>query len=818
MAVTLSPLAGAGWQFFDNNGVPLAGGLLYSYYAGTSTFAPTYTSYLGNIQNSNPIVLDSSGRVTSEIWLTYAVGYKFVLQTASGVQIWSYDNIPTNTPIPFPNDAANISYEEGYTVTAGSFVIGSTYLISSIGSTDFTAIGASANQTGTYFTATGVGSGTGTAKLSRSVQSKLQESVSIEDFGASPSNTAAQNATALLAAEAAGFNYIYVPPGTFNVTGSTALTKKYVGPGVLNFSGIGAISFAGSGVNDLTLTGSFTQSEPLQMVIKIIAINQTGITGAPSPCDVYEYSLNGGVTWITTYGAYNPADDQVYTVQFGCNANVAYSSPAVPLGLGGTGVVAVFGSATGHTVGNSWAFTLTPNPQIVETHSGVITQNGVPIAGVSGVNGQNAFLGTGVFGNLNNAGGQLTAIGYKVLQDNTSGYANTAGGIYSMQNNTTGFNNTAWGGNSLYQNTSGTDNAAFGLYSLQSNLSGSGNVGCGSDSGGYNQDGDGNTSVGTQAMYQNTHGTENAAFGRYSLRGGTESFGNGTSQSYCTGIGAYSLYFGGGLFNTGLGHQAGYNNTGNYNTYLGAISGSTANQISGSYNVFIGYQSGQSASQTNTVNNCIAIGDNSYTTGSNAVAIGSGVNAPTNTVVIGNSLHGYVQPSTDAATNLGASSKRWNTVYAATGTINTSDGNQKTVIGSLNEKEQAVAKTIKGLFKTFQFNSAIAKKGASEARIHVGVIAQDVQAAFIAQGLDPTRYALFCSDTWYTYNNEVVEVDSNEMYEQTVYQVNGITVQPNEKNNYPENATKVTNLLPTTKVTQLGIRYDELLAFVISAI
>ena len=93
MTVNLSYLAGAGAQFFDNNGVPLSGGLLYTYSAGTTTPQATYTSNSGSIANSNPIVLDSSGRVTNEIWLTSGQTYKFVLQTASAVQIWSFDNI-----------------------------------------------------------------------------------------------------------------------------------------------------------------------------------------------------------------------------------------------------------------------------------------------------------------------------------------------------------------------------------------------------------------------------------------------------------------------------------------------------------------------------------------------------------------------------------------------------------------------------------------------------------------------------------------------------------------------------------------------------
>ena len=93
MAVNLSPLGGAGWQFFDNSGVPLAGGLLYSYEAGTTTPAPTYTTIAGNIANTNPIVLDAAGRPPSEIWLEGGIQFKLVLKTSTGVLLWTMDNI-----------------------------------------------------------------------------------------------------------------------------------------------------------------------------------------------------------------------------------------------------------------------------------------------------------------------------------------------------------------------------------------------------------------------------------------------------------------------------------------------------------------------------------------------------------------------------------------------------------------------------------------------------------------------------------------------------------------------------------------------------
>jgi len=92
MAVNLSPI-GNSEQFFDNNGVPLSGGLLYTYQAGSSTPLATYTDINGTIANPNPIVLNSSGRLNDEVWLTYGYNYKFVLQTSAAVTLGTYDNL-----------------------------------------------------------------------------------------------------------------------------------------------------------------------------------------------------------------------------------------------------------------------------------------------------------------------------------------------------------------------------------------------------------------------------------------------------------------------------------------------------------------------------------------------------------------------------------------------------------------------------------------------------------------------------------------------------------------------------------------------------
>jgi hypothetical protein len=92
MAVNLSPI-GNSEQFFDNNGIPLSGGLLYTYQAGSSTPLATYTDINATTANANPIVLNSSGRLDNEIWLTYGYNYKFVLKTSAAVTLGTYDNI-----------------------------------------------------------------------------------------------------------------------------------------------------------------------------------------------------------------------------------------------------------------------------------------------------------------------------------------------------------------------------------------------------------------------------------------------------------------------------------------------------------------------------------------------------------------------------------------------------------------------------------------------------------------------------------------------------------------------------------------------------
>ena len=93
MSVTLSPLAGAAAQFFDDNGVPLSGGKLYTYAAGTTTPKAAYTDYTGAQAHTNPIILDAAGRPPSEVWLTFGDAYKFILKDSNDTLVGTFDNI-----------------------------------------------------------------------------------------------------------------------------------------------------------------------------------------------------------------------------------------------------------------------------------------------------------------------------------------------------------------------------------------------------------------------------------------------------------------------------------------------------------------------------------------------------------------------------------------------------------------------------------------------------------------------------------------------------------------------------------------------------
>ena len=175
-------------------------------------------------------------------------------------------------------------------------------------------------------------------------------------------------------------------------------------------------------------------------------------------------------------------------------------------------------------------------------------------------------------------------------------------------------------------------------------------------------------------------------------------------------------------------------------------------------------------------------------------------------------------PSTNAGRDnqidLGSTSFRFDDIYATNSNIVTSDFNEKQDIASLTATEMLVGKRISALFKTFRWKDSVAERG-DNARTHTGVIAQDVQAAFTAEGLDAGDYALFISSTWWETQTEVPAVEA--VAEATDGDGNVTTEAVEAVDAYTRTDTYDTEAEApegATERTRLGIRYPELLSFV----
>jgi len=203
MTVNLSLFAGAGSQFFTDDGVPLSGGLLYTYVAGSTTPLTTYTSNVGVVTNSNPIVLDSAGRVPYEIWLLEGTVAKFILQDAQAVQIGSWDNIAGANDLTTTNAAITAVYANLANTTdaaKGDALIGFRQ----------------SNNSGLIANA-----------VAKTVHQKFQELVSVKDFGAIGDGTtndynAIQNAI-YYAQDNNGC--VYFPSGNYKVNTGLVFTE-----------------------------------------------------------------------------------------------------------------------------------------------------------------------------------------------------------------------------------------------------------------------------------------------------------------------------------------------------------------------------------------------------------------------------------------------------------------------------------------------------------------------------------------------------------------------------------------------------------------
>ena len=117
--------------------------------------------------------------------------------------------------------------------------------------------------------------------------------------------------------------------------------------------------------------------------------------------------------------------------------------------------------------------------------------------------------------------------------------------------------------------------------------------------------------------------------------------------------------------------------------------------------------------------------------------------------------------------------------------------------------------------RKFRWKDNVTEKG-DNARTHFGIIAQDLQDAFTAESLDASKYAMFCSDTWW---QKEIPIDAVKAVDEVKDEEGNITTHAVEaKDAYIQIDVKDEATTGYTEKTRLGVRYSELLAFIISAI
>ena len=188
--------------------------------------------------------------------------------------------------------------------TAGAFVVGRAYVITNLGNTVFTSIGAATNLVGTYFVATGAGSGSGTATPVATHLVAISSSTTVNAYSTDGGVTwTAGGALQLTSTTAISIAY-----GKYNGTG----TWVAIGTGGTScYSTNGGITWTAGGALPAGTWQSMTYGQG-----RFIAIATGGTATA--------YSDNRGATW--TAGGVLPASSTWTSIAYGDNKFVAVST------------------------------------------------------------------------------------------------------------------------------------------------------------------------------------------------------------------------------------------------------------------------------------------------------------------------------------------------------------------------------------------------------------------------------------------------------------------------------------------------------------
>jgi hypothetical protein len=753
MTVNLSALAGAGQQFFSDSGVPLAGGKLYSYVAGTTTPQATYTSASGSTAHSNPIVLNSAGRVaTGEIWLTAGSNYKFALYTSADVLITTWDNITSINGTGIASNAENVQYDPPFS-----------------------------------------------SSVSTTVEAKLAQSVSILDFGTNTVPGITDMSAALAAALQSG-KPIYIPSGTYYI--ATAAT--YAGSVVMYGDGDasiltsnGNLFSASNASNSMLRDFRITRKNNPATVIRAypnfaswtISTNGNGYMpgindddGAYAALTTAQKAETG--TWIQLTAAANNAGAMGNNISVenissnfgsiiiencnnvtvrGCRLRGERASASCIWIKNYQAVALGSPKATNIVIEGNTCFNASYNPISIDGTNGAVIANNICYA--SGETGIKLWQDqTGDPSNRGNLHTTLTGnYCYYCYEDGyniSSRYANSnadntyyvATGNAAVSNNSSGF--VIDGNYNVITGNTAQSNALDGFTSNDWYSTYSGN---------FALDNNQNNVVSGRHEFVN-NGENNTWIGNRVVRTGTKNgnafyFGNvGTLSLYSnTGVGTNSeiIYPAPGIPSASLGNVG--NGLPTTNSPLRPLTLQTATGTTASTNLTLGQEDAAGNSvkivfHPRSVNNAIDPSAEILT------LLGLGTPGAEDGLLylrtvlngtMGDKLfidgNGDTNAGVDNTYKLGTASYRWSVVYAGNGTINTSDEREKEQIQDIDAK--ALKAWEKVNYVQFKFKDAVVKKG-DGARWHFGLIAQRVKAAFESEGLDAFAYGLLCYDEW----------------------------------------------------------------------
>lgn len=833
MSTTPSLFAGIGAQFFNNSGVPLTGGLIYSYLSGTTTPVATYTTSAGSTAHTNPIVLDSAGRVPSggEIWLLNGdtTEYKFVLKTSAAVLIATYDNVPGTYSA---TDLANTS-----NIDLGDALVGFKQ----------------SNPSGVL-----------TGAVGKTVHDKLQDLVTVTDFGAvAGTDCAAQ----LVLASAATTGTVVIPNGAFVATATTSNSATILGllsriqingtltitvasgvhtftsPVVVASNVVNGLSIVGASPVSLSITGQVSTSGATgaySITLQASTVSNVAVGDFLHTCTVAGTGcpeIHRGVWEITNVDAINTRVTVKNTCRYATfPTNTITSSTSVALKS-----VLKFNSCDGFVVkdscvdflnnvaivGNSDSYWSSGNVTGTElgTHGIIVGANTIAVNGKAdnvneyGISSASVSCGVNVGVNGFDQQGIVTELGGSFYGNFVSSCNNKRRGFYASTASGIRAKHISANGNYLDGVIADISGAVYA--SSVSCACGNGSAGISATSNGAIVFDTGITSFnntnGAQAnsggFLQNTSSTCSnnllqGIFGEYGAviycnnstitNNGSDGleidFLSTARANTCTitGNGGYGIRSTEKSYITFTGSTLSTNTSGDYLLRNGSF-------ILDSTTVRAGENYGSDFRIKNITTlkgqrfSTVSAGDDMIMSFDTTGAAGTGTY--TTRYHFRDTTEGFY-PETDGTYKLGRAANRWGEVFAANGTINTSDQREKQQVRDLNSAERAVAVKVKGLIKAFKFNDAVTLKG-DNARIHFGVMAQQVKEAFESEDLVAESYGLLCYDEW----DEQPEILEN------VLDADG-------------KPTGQTQIVQSHRLAgnRYGIRYEQLLAFMIAAL